>query len=53
MGKRPDLMELSVPNFRRSRTPESEDVNAHEHLLKPTPKFVDRPEAERPDDKSK
>lgn len=45
-GGRPDLMELSVPNYRETRKGEPEDVNAFGRFPWKAGKFVDRPEAE-------
>ncbi|MCS2608578.1 hypothetical protein [Halomonas dongshanensis] len=44
-GGRPDLMELSVPNYRETRKGEPEDVNDFGRFPWKTGKFVDRPEA--------
>ncbi|MBZ5488735.1 hypothetical protein HW452_14505 [Halomonas aquamarina] len=47
-GGRPDLMELSVPNYRETRKGEPEDVNAFGRFPWKAGKFVDRPEAAPP-----
>lgn len=44
-GGRPDLMELSVPNYRETRKGEPEDVNDFGRFPWKEGKFVDRPEA--------
>ncbi len=43
-GGRPDLMELSVPNYRETRKGEPEDVNDFARFPWKAGKFVDRPE---------
>ncbi|MCC5900696.1 MAG: hypothetical protein JJT87_02045, partial [Halomonas sp.] len=43
-GGRPDLMELSVPNYRETRKGEPEDVNDFGRFPWKEGKFVDRPE---------
>ncbi|MCC5881010.1 MAG: hypothetical protein JJU25_00030 [Halomonas sp.] len=47
-GGRPDLMELSVPNYRETRKGEPEDVNAFGRFPWKAGKFLDRPEAKPP-----
>ena len=44
-GGRPDLMELSVPNYRETRKGEPEDVNAFGRFPWQAGKFVDRPDS--------
>lgn len=44
-GGRPDLMELSVPNYRETRKGEPEDVNDFGRFPWKAGKFADRPEA--------
>lgn len=44
-GGRPDLMELSVPNYRETRKGEPEDVNDFGRFPWKAGKFVDRPES--------
>ena len=47
-GGRPDLMELSVPNYRETRKGEPEDVNDFGRFPWKAGKFVDRPESAPP-----
>ncbi|MGR2738694.1 hypothetical protein ACUY1T_09615 [Billgrantia sp. Q4P2] len=51
-GGRPDLMEISVPNYRETRRGEPEDVNAFGRFPWKAGKFLDRPEATPPQDSS-
>lgn len=47
-GGRPDLMELSVPNYRETRKGEPEDVNAFGRFPWKAGEFLDRPESAPP-----
>ncbi|MFB9866078.1 hypothetical protein [Vreelandella sulfidaeris] len=47
-GGRPDLMELSVPNYRETRKGEPEDVNAFGRFPWKAGKFIDRPASAPP-----
>ncbi|RUR56589.1 hypothetical protein [Vreelandella populi] len=47
-GGRPDLMELSVPNYRETRKGEPEDVNDFGRFPWKAGQFLDRPETAQP-----